>query len=408
MQGTLYEIDLRSVLQLIELGQRTGELLVEAYTTKLGDLERKASNKNGLAKSSHPKATVGSGQYWLIFFANGKIVYAADRASSSLIRLRDYLHRYQAEGAIDLLQSASLASTNEPEYAYLWLLLEKKVLSPVQARSIIESAIAETLFDLLSLRHGAFTLETGAALAPQLVALDVAPLLTKTMRQLQQWKQFYPYIQSPHQNFIISNQARLKAALPEQAYGSIVRWADGKTSLRQLSRFLNRDLLTLAKGIYPYAERGWLHLIDPLPSRQVKAQSNQQAQAADLPPQIVCIDDDTSIGKTVEYVLGQKGYRAIAIADPLQALSMVFQLKPDLILCDITMPQLEGYEICAMLRRSAAFRQTPIIMLTGKETFVDRVRARLVGATDYLTKPFGEGELLLLLEKYLHLEMSLQ
>ncbi|MFM7576407.1 MAG: response regulator, partial [Microcystaceae cyanobacterium] len=53
------------------------------------------------------------------------------------------------------------------------------------------------------------------------------------------------------------------------------------------------------------------------------------------------------------------------------------------------------------LRQASAFRQIPIIMLTGKETFMDRVRARLVGATDYLTKPFGEGELLLLLESYL-------
>jgi twitching motility two-component system response regulator PilG len=56
-----------------------------------------------------------------------------------------------------------------------------------------------------------------------------------------------------------------------------------------------------------------------------------------------------------------------------------------------------------MLRHSTAFRQTPIIMLTGKESFMDRVRARMAGATDYLTKPFGEGELLLLLEKYLAL-----
>ena len=64
------------------------------------------------------------------------------------------------------------------------------------------------------------------------------------------------------------------------------------------------------------------------------------------------------------------------------------------------MPELDGYEICAMLRSSIAFRQTPIIMLTGKDGFIDRVKARIVGATDYLTKPFGESELLMLVEKY--------
>jgi twitching motility two-component system response regulator PilG len=64
------------------------------------------------------------------------------------------------------------------------------------------------------------------------------------------------------------------------------------------------------------------------------------------------------------------------------------------------MPELEGYELCAMVRHSSAFRQTPIVMLTGKDGFIDRVKARMAGATDYLTKPFGPGELLTLVEKY--------
>jgi twitching motility two-component system response regulator PilG len=64
------------------------------------------------------------------------------------------------------------------------------------------------------------------------------------------------------------------------------------------------------------------------------------------------------------------------------------------------MPELDGYELCAMLRKSTAFRQTPIVMLTGRDGFIDRVKARMVGATDYLTKPFGESELLMLVEKY--------
>jgi twitching motility two-component system response regulator PilG len=65
------------------------------------------------------------------------------------------------------------------------------------------------------------------------------------------------------------------------------------------------------------------------------------------------------------------------------------------------MPELDGYEICAMLRNSTAFRQIPIVMLTGMEGFIDRVKARIVGATHYLTKPFGESELLMLVEKYI-------
>jgi twitching motility two-component system response regulator PilG len=118
-------------------------------------------------------------------------------------------------------------------------------------------------------------------------------------------------------------------------------------------------------------------------------------------PRIICIDDDLAIGKTVEYTLQAKGYKVTAIQNPLEALTLVFQIKPDLILCDLAMPELDGYELCGMLRKSTAFRQTPIIMLTGKDGFIDRVRARMVGATDYLTKPFGASELLMLLERYI-------
>jgi twitching motility two-component system response regulator PilG len=261
--------------------------------------------------------------------------------------------------------------------------------------------IEETIFDLLSWHQGAFIFEMGSALAPQLISWEIGPLVKKSMKQVQYWKQLYPHIQNPNQYIVITERAKLKAALPPQAYQSLAHWSEGKTSLRQLSRYLNRELLTIAKALYPYAERGWLQLVYPA----LKTLKQPPAILGDRetlsPPHIVCIDDDLSVGKIVEGILKQHGYHSTLISDPLEALSLVFPLKPDLILCDIAMPKLDGYELCAMLRQSSAFRQLPIIMLTGKETFIDRVRARMVGATNYLTKPFGETELLLLLEKYI-------
>ena len=90
----------------------------------------------------------------------------------------------------------------------------------------------------------------------------------------------------------------------------------------------------------------------------------------------------------------------------MAALSEIFNLKPDLILCELVMPELDGYQICAMLRQSLAFRQTPIIILTNQEGFIGRVKSHMFGATDYLTKPFGEDELLMLVEKYLRANIS--
>ncbi|MBD2015686.1 response regulator [Microcoleus sp. FACHB-53] len=402
MQGTLNEIDIRSILQLIELGQRTGELLVEAYSFPInntgGDLSSKPFAFGRPYQETKPKRRAGP--FWFVFFLNGKIAYASD-SERSLARLRDYLRRYKANTALDHLELPSIDSINAPEYGYLWALLEKHILTPAQGRSIIQSMIRETLFDLLSLHNGYFVFEVSPALAPQLTTLEIAPLVTKIMKQVQEWKQFHPHIQSPNQCPVITDPMQLRATLPESAFRTLRQWADGKTSLRQLSRYLNRDILTVAKAIYPYVRKGWVQLVSATAHEATTPSWGGEAKGFPQVPRIVCIDDDMAIGKTVEYILQAKGYEVTAIRDPVQALTLVFQSKPDLILCDLAMPELDGYEICGMLRQSTAFRQTPIIMLTGKDGFIDRVRARMVGSTDYLTKPFGASELLMLLEKYI-------
>jgi twitching motility two-component system response regulator PilG len=402
MQGTLNEIDIRSILQLIELGQRTGELLVEAYGSPANNTGVDVSSKGFTLGRPYQEAKLRRrpGPFWFVFFLNGQIAYAAN-SEGSLSRLRDYLRRYKANTALDHFELPSIDSLNAPEYGYLWALLENHVLTPAQGRSILQSMVRETLFDLLSLHNGYFVFEVSPALAPQLMTLEIAPLVTKIMKQVQEWKQFHPHIQSPNQCPIITSEAQLRAALPENAFRTLKQWADGKTSLRQLSRYLNRDLLTVARAIYPYVQKGWVQLLPSTAQEIPIIRREWELKAAAQVPRVVCIDDDLVIGKTVESTLQAKGYEVTAIQNPLEALTRLFQLKPDLILCDLVMPELDGYEICGMLRKSTAFRQTPIIMLTGKDGFIDRVRARMVGSTDYLTKPFGDSELLMLLEKYI-------
>lgn len=419
MQGNLNEIDIRSILQLIELGQRTGELFVEAYGVypvnsssdaialrETGNLtaSRLATGRlrdtfaaRALARENRARSHE---QSWFVFFFNGQIVYAAD-GGNSLSRLRDYLRRYKAENAIDNVELPSIATTNAPEYGYLWALLENHTITPAQARSIIRSMVHETLFDLLSLHQGSFIFEMGSPLAPQLTTLEIGPLVAKIMKQVQEWKQFHPHIQSPTQCPVISDAAQLRSALPETTFKTLNHWADGQTSLRQMARYLSRDILIVARAIYPFVQLGLVQLFYP-PSELLSSQKRELGVWPETKlPRIVCIDDDVAIGKTVEYILKQNGYEVTALSNPLKALSLVFQLKPDLILCDIAMRELDGYEICAMLRRSTAFRLVPIIMLTGKDGFIDRVKARMVGSTDYLTKPFGENELLMLIERYI-------
>ena len=422
MQGELREIDIRSILQLLEVGQRTGELLVEAY----GPSEVSLSSDFW-----HPGLRVGHGSdrsgspirtSWFVFFIQGQIVYASD-GSGDVQRLRDYLSRYDLADAVQGLgarmDSASFDSPatphSPPEYSYLWSLLEQGTLKPPQGRSIVKGMIRETLFDLLGLHQGAFIFEMSPPLSPTLVTVECSALVGHIMQRVQLWKQLHPLIQSPDQCPFIDNHEPLQQSLKPGSYKLLRQWADGHVSIRQISRYLNRDVVSVAKALHPYIGQGIVHLSDVPEISVAKANGHlgtglvgsdrlptayPQERAGTHVPRILCIDDGVVLRQTVEGILQEQGYDAVTLGDPLEALGQVFKLKPDLILCDIAMPELNGYEVCAMLRKSTAFRQVPIVMLTGKDGFIDRVKARMVGANDYLTKPFSGLELLTLVERY--------
>jgi twitching motility two-component system response regulator PilG len=394
MQGELNEIDIRSILQLVELGQRTGELYVEAYSTPWTVLG-----------GDRPTPETSTPPSWFVFFLNGSIAYAADNRAQSLQRLNDHLSHLGIQQELPAIEIPAISATNAPEYGCLWSLLENHVLTPKQGRTIVQRMVSETLFDLLSLHQGSFIFEVGPSLAPQLSTLRIDSLVGNVMKQVQAWKQLTPIIQSPDQCPVLVDPNQLKSLLPQDLVKGLACWADGSTSIRRLSRLIGKEISPLATSLYPSIQQGAIQLVTH--PRVIDAQNDNQASnklsSPERVPRVVCIDDGATLRKTVETILGNHGYEVTSIGSPLKALSLVFQLRPDLILCDITMPILDGYEVCAMLRKSTAFRQTPIVMLTGKEGFIDRVKARMVGATDYLTKPFGESELLLLIEKYVGL-----
>jgi twitching motility two-component system response regulator PilG len=353
MQGTLREIDVYTIIHLIELGQRTGELLIEST----------------------------AGKFWFLFFSRGELIYATD-TNNNLTRLRDYLHGLGLENAVDQLATSKLG-INVLEYGQIWALLESNILNPTQAKSIIERTMREVLFEILSLYQGTFVFEISPALTPRLTHIKFSQISAELSRQLQTWQQFYPFIQSVNQcPVLLSNDA-----LPH-----LITWIDGKTTIRQLSRYSGLDICKVGQLIYEAIATGEV-TVSPLVF-------NVPPQAKVESSKILCVDDSMTICHAVEYILHNQGYQVKAVSSPIKAFSVIFQYKPDLVLCDITMPEIDGYELCGMLRRSSAFAKIPIIMLTGKDGFIDRVKARMVGATEYLTKPFGEKELLTTIEKY--------
>jgi DNA-binding response OmpR family regulator len=106
---------------------------------------------------------------------------------------------------------------------------------------------------------------------------------------------------------------------------------------------------------------------------------------------ILVVEDDLTLLETLEYNLAGEGYEVITAADGLTALEVAREEQPDLIVLDLMLPRLDGFEVCRILRQETS---VPILMLTARTDEVDRVVGLEVGADDYLTKPFSMRELL--------------
>jgi len=116
---------------------------------------------------------------------------------------------------------------------------------------------------------------------------------------------------------------------------------------------------------------------------------------------IVSVDDSPTILKEISRFLESENFSVVTIDDPLKAVMSIIRHKPDLILLDLNMAGIDGYELCKIIRNNSMFKQTPIIFVTGNKGIVDKVKAKLVGASGYLTKPFTSAELLKLV--FMHL-----
>jgi twitching motility two-component system response regulator PilG len=115
---------------------------------------------------------------------------------------------------------------------------------------------------------------------------------------------------------------------------------------------------------------------------------------------VMVIDDSKTIRRTAETLLKKEGFEVITATDGFEALSMIADNQPDLILLDIMMPRLDGYQTCALIKHHRVFRHTPVVMLSSKDGLFDRARGRVVGSDNYITKPFTREELLSAIEQH--------
>ncbi len=114
---------------------------------------------------------------------------------------------------------------------------------------------------------------------------------------------------------------------------------------------------------------------------------------------VMVIDDSNTIRRTAETILSKAGCDVVTAIDGFDSLAKIVDVVPDVIFVDIMMPRLDGYQTCALIKNNNEFKQTPVIMLSSKDGLFDKAKGRIVGADEYLTKPFSKNELFEVLEK---------
>ncbi len=194
---------------------------------------------------------------------------------------------------------------------------------------------------------------------------------------------------SPNLAPVISNVAALKAKVSVKAFDRLQALLIGDRTVRDLAVKLAQPELVLMRSLLPFIAQDCV-VLQPVADLGTDIPMQTQIQAEPLlktGPLIAYVEDSSIDNYRMAQVLGKLNCQLISITDATQALPLLLENKPDLILLDLVMPMTNGYEICEQLRRMSGFKETPIIIVTASDGVVDRVKAKLVGATGFIAKP---------------------
>jgi twitching motility two-component system response regulator PilG len=247
-----------------------------------------------------------------------------------------------------------------PDYQAICWLVEQRYISSMQAATLVDELAKEVLETFLIVKEGNYEFYSDSSWneLPKFCQLDLRLLVEYCQRQLRH-----------------RHQLQLSVDV-----------AKGSQVLPKIKPLPNEQALTNNKDIESVGN------INNKPTQQLSKKSLYT---------IACIDDSQTVLNSIKLFLDENTFTVVTINDPVKALMQILRSKPDLILLDVEMPNLDGYELCSLLRRHSAFKNTPIIMVTGRTGFIDRAKAKIVRSSGYLTKPFTQSELLKIVFKHI-------
>jgi two-component system, chemotaxis family, response regulator PixG len=324
---------------------------------------------------------------WSLYLYEGKLTYA-----SYSNQLFDWLdgHLERLGKQIPALNSSTRMqmrllfegkhdnqSIGQADYQAICWLVNRNYISSEQAAVLIEELAKEVLESFLVLKEGSYEFQRETALdeLPKFCSLDLRVLVEYCQRHLR----------SRYHNSSSSTSIPVPVNDEQKArYSPGVETEEGVEVSPSLSERLPQQLSNNIR-------------VDSVANNHKVSQSKQLAKAYT----VACIDDSPTVLHSIKHFLDESNFTVVMINDPVKALMQILRSKPDLILLDVEMPNLDGYELCSLLRRHSIFKDTPIIMVTGRTGFIDRAKAKIVRSSGYLTKPFTQSELLKMIFKYI-------
>lgn len=336
------------------------------------------------------------GQEWIFYLFLGRILYATG-GTHPVKRWRRNLTTHCPQIDLNQLNLSAILSSSSPtafniswEYQLLYLWVEQHQINREQAAKMIGAIVAEVLLDVTQAMQVSFQVKPENSSVPQLVLLDPGQVITEVQQVWQAWQKAKIADRSPNRALVIKQPEQLQQQVSAAVYQNLTKLLDGQRTLRDLAVVMKREVLEVACSLLPFIQSGLVEFVDIpdlAPPIAPASPAVSPSAAASHSPLVACVDDSPLVCQSMEKILTTAGYQFLAVQDSLRAIATLLTRKPDLIFLDLVMPNTNGYEICGQLRKVSAFRNTPIIILTGNDGIIDRVRAKMVGASDFLSKP---------------------
>jgi chemotaxis family two-component system response regulator PixG len=351
------------------------------------------------------------GHKWTFYYRLGRIVWATG-GTHPWRRWRRHIIQHCPQLDVDKMQfRLEDTSIDYWDYRLLTILHQRQKLTREQIKVAVDNTIAELLFDMSQKAHFC-SVECNRN---QEVILQAPLNFTNADLSLKlledSWKTWFEAGLGeifPDLAPILRKPEVLEQQVSSSVYKNFVNVMNGKYTLRDLAVKMNHNLLPVTRSLLPYVQKGIIELVEvpdlPLTFAEAKSPPPVNKPKISTPPLIAYVDDSPQACQTLEEIVASKGLRFIQIQDPVNALSVLIQHKPQLIFLDLIMPVVNGYELCAQIRRVSMFSNTPVIILTGSDGLVDRVRAKVVNSTDFISKPVTPDKVMSVVRKYLKYE----